>query len=207
MGALVFSMKRIGITQRLFYGNHNDLRECLNLEWGMFLKSKHILPLPLSYGIDFVSYIDLIDGVIFSGGNDLSSISNNDIDKIRDDYEDRVMDYCLQFNISLFSVCRGTQKIAQNLGANIIPHSRTKPHKINILDSKLQEIVGAETIVNAYYNYSIQSIKNRDVEILAVDDEGYIQAFRYKNILSCMWHVERGSELLFNDFLESLEEK
>lgn len=198
-------MNKIGITQRLFYGQYNDLRECLNLEWGMYLKSKNILPIPLNYSIDFVSYIDLLDGVIFSGGNDLYSVSKNDIDKIRDDYEDSVMDYCLQFNIPLFATCRGAQKIAQNLGGEIVHEPRIKPHTIKIIDTNLKNEVGDEVMVNAYHNYSIKSIKNKQVEIIALDKDGFIESFRYKNILACLWHVERGSDILFNNFLSLLK--
>ena len=77
-------MKNIGITTRIIIDdNHGEVRDALDIKWIELLNYIGFNPVILSTGIDYSSYIKSldIDGIIFTGGNDLFSMSKNDLSK------------------------------------------------------------------------------------------------------------------------------
>lgn len=120
------SVKFIAITQRLVENSsYYEVREALSLEWGAFFKANlnGFLPLPLSYEIPFIKYVeslgDSLCGVILSGGNDLGCFSDSGISKMRDSYEKGVIEACVKFRIPLLGICRGAQMIAWYFGSSL----------------------------------------------------------------------------------------
>ena len=73
-------MKRIGITQRIdFIKEYGEIRNTLDIKWGELLESIDLLAIPLSININFSLIDELnLNGIILTGGNDLSSQSKND---------------------------------------------------------------------------------------------------------------------------------
>ena len=107
-------MKRIGITPRLYKDESTkELRFALDQRWISFISSLDFCPIVLPPGIDVSIYLGglNIDGVILTGGGDLSIISNLEIDSIRDDFERKILKHCTDHKNPVLGVCRGMQFI------------------------------------------------------------------------------------------------
>ena len=112
-------MNRIGITQRLVREEkYDEFRNALDIRWQELLLSIDLIPIPIPINIDFSHYADLgLNGIIFTGGNDLSSQSDNLLSKLRDKHEMESIRYAIGKSIPLFGVCRGMQLIAEYFGS------------------------------------------------------------------------------------------
>ena len=66
-----------------------------------------------------------IDGVIFSGGNDLNHLRKKKENYFRDNEETKLFKYFSKKNIPMLGICRGFQFIAYKLGGNVV---KTKNH-------------------------------------------------------------------------------
>lgn len=201
-------MKKIGITQRLaIQENYREKREILDIRWGEFCWRNKILPIPVSYAVPIHFYLQEIDGVILSGGNDLSSVCDDECSLQRDIYERDVISQCLEKRIPLLGICRGAQLIAEYFHSKIVKvNGHIAPHQIVWHDNhqSLQ--------VNSYHYYAIKRL-GCDLRAMATSCDGYIEAFVHKQypIFGAMWHPERegdviseSSEIFFNFFLRSL---
>lgn len=184
------SKKFIGITQRLINNDtYHEVREALALDWGKLFASKNMLdnylPLPLSYEIDFKKYIDVINGVIISGGNDIYAVNKNTLSKIRDDYELKIIDYCINKKIPLLGVCRGAQLLAHYFKLEI---KQCKNHIGNHKIIKNKKNI----MVNSFHNYCIFNT-NDEILPLHIANDNSIESFKHVNlpIYGVMWHIER----------------
>lgn len=184
----------IGITQRLVLnGSYYEQREALALDWGKLFKNalfKGFLPLPLSYEVPFVLYKNHLKAVILSGGNDLNFLNPNELSQKRDAYESEVIKQCLESEIPLLGVCRGTQMIAHFFNSTLIPcKNHTKEHFV--LNSK-----GEKFLVNSFHNYAIKTLGENLTPLFWAQDKT-IEAFKHKNakIYALMWHIERENGL------------
>ena len=213
--------KFIGITQRLLEESHyREKRETLALDWGRFFsldidflrnENKKFLPLPLSYEIEFEEYLPFICGVILSGGNDLSVLSENNLNLQRDRYERNVIQKSIENNIPILGVCHGAQALAHFFGAEFISHQgHIEPHLIHCFDDNFPGIFK----VNSYHCYCIKSLDSTLIP-LAFDDFGNIEAFVHQEfkISAMMWHIEREQKLsdislyFFKKFIDQIHLK
>lgn len=194
----------IGITQRLEQNmNYYEIRECLSIEWGQFLYNLDYIPLSYSKPIEKYK----INGIIFSGGNDLSSLNQNTLSKIRDSYESTIIEYCAKNKIPIFGVCRGAQHLAYKFNSKLhsIDNHVNKNHRINF-NNKTYE-------VNSFHNYCITKIGD-GLEILATAEDDTIEAFKHKELpfFGIMWHIEREKSLsipsiqLWDLFLKAIKD-
>lgn len=201
----------IAISQRLISTNeYYELRECLALEWGELFNTnklfKPFLPLPLSYKIPFDSYLQStnIIAVILSGGNDLSIFSNNELSKMRDNYETLIIKKCIKMNIPLIGICRGAQIIAHFFNSKIESNiSKDSKNYINHVGNHLVNSSNNKFIVNSYHNFCITKL-GKDLKILASAEDKSIESFKHKNlaIYGIMWHIERSNGLENIDILK-----
>lgn len=197
----------IGITQRLEENpSYYDIREALSCQWGEFLKNINFLA--LSYSVEFTRYLPKLEAVIFSGGNDLSSLSDTPINRKRDAYEKQIILSVLTHKIPLLGICRGAQMIAHFFDSVIspLPLHITKSHPITLLSDSL------EYNVNSYHNFAITKL-GRDLFPLALGKDSSIEAFRHSSlpIFGIMWHIEREenpsvpSQQIWENFLKEIK--
>ena len=178
------------ITQRLIETEYGDERECLEVHWHDFAAQiRNIQLIPISYrsNIDDFNFTK-IDGIILSGGNNLSSLTpGKEINKKRDAFEIQLYRTALARTIPVFAVCRGAQLLAEYHGATIrkINNHVNCKHDITIVENVIQ----IPKQVNSYHNYGIFDLEGQ--QILAYDEHGHIEAFMCPGALCCMWHPER----------------
>ena len=180
----------IGITQRLMKNDsYYEIREGLAIDWGKLFANEDILnnylPLPLSYEIDFTRYANTISGVIISGGNDIYAVNKNKLSKIRDDYELKIIDYCINKKMPLLGICRGAQLLAYYFNLEI---RQCKDHiGLHTVINNQQPIT-----VNSFHSYCIFNTNNK-VLPLHISSDGSIESFKHVNlpIYGIMWHIER----------------
>lgn len=177
-----------------------------------------IIPLMEDIG-DIKDYIDIIDGILFTGGRDLSPLlyGENPIKKVdtisyvRDKMEIELFNRAYEMQIPILGICRGLQIINVALGGNLyqdiniqLPYSLGHVstydlsqgyHSIDIIDDTiLYDVLGVRRIdVNSNHHQSIKDLgKTLRVNSLSQDSiiEG-IESIENRNfILGLQFHPE-----------------
>lgn len=187
-------MKVIGITQRLAtQESYQERREILALDWGKFFSKREILPIPLSYEIGIENYSLLLDGVILSGGNDLSFFSSDINSLLRDKYESEVIEFCVKNHLPLLGVCRGAQMIAHYFDSSL---EKCEGH---IGEHSISWSNGESERVNSFHHYKIVLL-GAELEYEAVSEDRGVEAFSHRSlpIYGIMWHPEREKKMTFS---------
>jgi putative glutamine amidotransferase len=190
-------MKKIALTQRLIKNNsYNETREALDINWGKLIDVLGFIPIILPILYDYKS-LD-IDGIILTGGNDLNIVSGDETDKIRDDFEYSLLNFCINKNIPVLGICRGMQVINAYFGGSL---------------KKVENHVGASHVldngrtVNSFHNYAIDKL-GMGLRITARSTDGIIEELHHTkyNIFGQMHHPERMSPFDDNDldFMKNL---
>jgi len=217
-------MKKILITQRLIkYDQYPEVREALDVEWGRFLSSVSVLPIAVPLKADVKDLFDEMDvsGVLLTGGNDISVVSNDPLSGQRDELEKKIMDEAIARNVPVLGVCRGMQFIAHyyGLSLNKIANHMAIDHRINFTEeTKVFNAYDGQITVNSFHNFGIskESIEdNNDLVLAASAEDGSVEALEHKElpIVGMMWHPERNKILsssdvnLFNQFFNRLAVK
>lgn len=190
-------MKKIALTQRLIKNNsYHEIREALDVNWGALIQAAEFEPLALPLKYDFKKLY--FDGVILTGGNDLSVVSGDETDKLRDDFENALLDFCVSKHIPVFGICRGMQMINAHFGGSLKKVERHAGCSHALSD-------GRE--VNSYHSLAVDTLGD-GLEVLAKsDDDGTIEIICHKKykIYAQMYHPERYSPFHEHDlrFLRS----
>ncbi len=151
---------------------------------------------------DYDNYLDILDGIIFTGGLDVSPLTYDEnplkeinlISSIRDKYEMGLFKKAYERKLPILGICRGSQIANIILGGNLyqdinvqVPGSlghRPKGlpndefyHSINIeKDTKLYNIFKEEKIfVNSLHHQSIKEL-GKNLRISARSEDGIIEA-------------------------------
>lgn len=165
------------------------------------------------------AYLEIADGVIFTGGGDiLSSIYGEEAItepvkycKERDDFDLEFFKRAFRTDLPIVAVCRGLQVANVALGGTLWqdlptqckikhPHRQTEArdvftHSVTALpDTLLREITGLETFsVNTFHHQSIKEAAPC-LKIAAYSDDGIIEAAEAKDrkafFLGTQWHPE-----------------
>jgi N5-(cytidine 5'-diphosphoramidyl)-L-glutamine hydrolase len=191
-------MKKIGITQRLdSIKEYDEIRCSLDIKWEELLKVVNIVSvtLPINFNSKLINDLE-ISGIILTGGNDLSSQSDNKLSNLRDKNEYLCVEYAIKNSLPVFGVCRGMQFLAEYFGStlNKIENHISSRHNIKVLQETKysSKLVNIEN-VNSYHNFSIDKLGD-DLEALAIcTDDNTIEAIEHRKykIFGHMWHPER----------------
>ncbi len=178
------------------------------------------IPLIIPHFYELISnYIEILDGLIVSGGNfdvdpvyfgEKKSSIHVSTKPERTEFEFKITNEALKMNKPILGICGGQQLLHVVLGGSLIQHipdtfpdaleheqqnPRDQPgHSINIKNKTLlSKIVGSDRIpVNSAHH---QSVKNncKDIIVNAWAPDGVIEGIespKYKFCLGVQWHPE-----------------
>lgn len=191
-------MKKIAFTQRLIENeSYPETRDALDVRWARFCSNLGVLPMLLPTEYDFLRYFAEfeISGIIFTGGNDLSSANASPLSARRDAFETSLLDYALCHTIPILGICRGMQLIATHFGARIqtiSSHSASR-HEVSVHKGcRYYECYAGHTEVNSYHTYRVESLPDC-LQPVAICSDNSIEALQHTAlpIEAIMWHPER----------------
>jgi gamma-glutamyl-gamma-aminobutyrate hydrolase PuuD len=206
-------MKKIAITQRVEkVESYNEYRDCLDQNWSDLLCKIGLLPFPipnnLNNPIDWIKSFE-IDGLILSGGNDLTFTgSTKSTSKNRDYTEMELLKFAMIKKIPVLGICRGLQILNIFLGGKVSPIDNHVgvDHLIFINKENNNELskIGYpyELMVNSFHNWGLKiEDLSKDLKSLATDEYGNIEAVKHKKLSwwGIMWHPERNKRDNLND--------
>jgi len=198
--------KVIAITQNITENNsYKEVRETLDVNFINFIQDLGFIPLILSSRINIEEYFSLfkIDGLILSGGNDLSCCNDNICSNERDIFEKKLIEYCIEYDIPILGICRGMQIIADYFGSTFekVDNQVAIKHSLKIeSSSKYFNELSQLIEVNSFHNYAIKNLSN-SLRISVKSDCNLIKAIehtKYK-IFAHMWHPERNNPFNRNE--------
>ena len=193
-------MLRIGLTQRVkILPDRNERWDCLDQAWTRLLSSNGFLPVPLPNLIKYVDTLILelkLEGIILTGGNDLSHLAGaKDKAPERDTFEHRLLETCAKFDIPVLGVCRGMQIIIDHYDGELVPinqHVATF-HDLLIQSQDLMPLTNRE-LVNSFHKYGVkQNGLGNELQLIATAPDGTVEAIAHKTLKQwgIMWHPER----------------
>jgi gamma-glutamyl-gamma-aminobutyrate hydrolase PuuD len=195
-------VKVVAITQRVdHFPERNETRDALDRRLITFLLAAGFIPVPLPNGL----YKTLPDGrcdtealdawlvavkpqaFVLSGGNDIGQCRERDL------IEGWLLDHASQHQMPLLGICRGMQKMGHWTGVELCSvqgHVKTR----HLLTGK---IAGD---VNSYHGFSLATCP-ADFEVLAISEDGEIEAIRHRSLPweGWMWHPEREENFAVRD--------
>jgi len=178
------------------------------------------IPLILPIVTEFIDeYIDVIDGLLISGGGDVNPWIYNEqpskwlrrVNPLRDIFEIELVKRAVKEKLPVLGICRGIQLINVALGGTLIqdiehevksdiPHSLTnvprsfRAHLVKLdPNSKLAQILGVlELKVNSFHHQAVKALGN-GLKAVAYAPDGVIEAIENIDgsyIVGVQWHPE-----------------
>ena len=178
------------------------------------------VPLIIPFNTDkevIISQAQVIDGLIISGGHDVSPYNYGqepspllgETFPERDAYEMLLLEESKKRNLPILGICRGSQIINVAAGGtlyqdlslipgNVLKHNQVskptlKTHKIQIEENSIiSEIFGKETMVNSFHHQALDKVAG-DFKVVARASDGIVEAIQhktYKFLVGVQWHPE-----------------
>jgi putative glutamine amidotransferase len=158
--------------------------------------------IPMGDAKEAFAYVDFCDGIIFTGGEDISALTYGhkphpevkQVNKHRDDFEMELVQVAHKEKKAILGMCRGYHMINVSFGGSIIQDvksdfsdsinhfqlssTRTEPsHMVSIeKDSLLYEIIGEHDVaVNSFHHQAIGDV-GKGLRVTAKAEDGVIEA-------------------------------
>jgi gamma-glutamyl-gamma-aminobutyrate hydrolase PuuD len=182
-------MKNLYITQPIYRDKNNSIYFKTEMNWIRYSKKLRFNLIQIN-SLNNLKYRK-IDGIIFSGGNNLSKIENSDVNVLRDRLENKIVKFAKEKKIPCLFVCRGMQFIANKEKIKIVK-DRSKRH----VGKNHKIIIGKKIItVNSYHNYCIKALNRKFIKIGYHFKDNSIEMMSHAkyNFLCTMFHPERYS--------------
>lgn len=165
--------------------------------------------------------LNIIDGLVLSGGGDINSKRYNqppcktlyEVDDLRDEFEINLFNNFFESKKPLFCICRGMQIANIALGGNLhqhipkiyknyIPHRvQNKPttHKVKVnKNSKMGNLLDNQDEINttSWHHQCINQLGSKLI-VTAQSSDGVIEALEHEshpNFIAVQWHPEFNAE-------------
>ena len=195
-------MKPIFITQRLTeIKEYSEERECLDIRWATFLQKCGLLPIALPINCDVSDYWQCIKpkGLLLTGGNNLECCqAEDDLNKKRDAFEQKLIIQAIKENIPILGVCRGMQMLAWYFGSTFGPvknHVAVSHPIVVDGESVFHPFYMNEIFVNSYHDFAVfEESKEFVARVWSRTDQCIEGMSSLDNkIAGIMWHPERES--------------
>jgi len=184
------------VSQRVeFIENYSEYRDCIDQRLVMWLSENGFVPVPVPNILGEVQLKRWLENlsataIVLSGGNDIGQYSS------RDETESILLRWAEKNQIPVLGICRGMQFMVKWYGGKLV---ETDNH-VGVRH-RLKKIIDEEELpheVNSYHNFGLRNCPEK-FNILAMTDDGFIEAISHKSLPweGWMWHPER--ELTFND--------
>lgn len=184
-------MRKIFLAPTILENKNKELRYLYDPLWCSYFKN---------YSLNFINPSNLDTNsikkkslIILPGGNDPALFSNKKIDKIRYNFDVKLIKFSIENKISLLAICSGFQNLALFFkgSINLVKNHIGTKHKVFIHKKNKIEIAK----VNSYHKYGIKNIR-ATFEYLGYDHDGFIEiaAFKKHKILATMFHPERKNQ-------------
>ncbi|MDY5279490.1 gamma-glutamyl-gamma-aminobutyrate hydrolase family protein [Sharpea porci] len=176
------------------------------------------IPIILPYNVDIEAILPHLDGVLFTGGQDINPLLYGEevnekcgpYIEARDYFEMKLMKKVLEQDLPALCICRGLQLLNVIEGGTLyqdlpsqhpshIQHDMAKPydvpcHQVTLQqDTPLQKLLHEETIgVNSRHHQAISRL-GKHLEAMATSEDGLIEAIAVSNksfIWGIQWHPE-----------------
>ena len=187
-------MKVFLLSNKIISDQHNDYYYGIQDKWYDFsLRNKINIITTNSKNKKFLlNLYENVDGLIITGGNDVYKLKKHKINKIREKYEQMLINLFYKKKPIIF-ICRGLQylisknKITLNKCYN---HTKLKQHKLYV--KKNPFIQNKILTTNSFHNYRFFK-KPDKFDILCVHEDKSIEAiYNLKDkVLGLMFHPER----------------
>ena len=198
-------MIKIGISCRITSEHaYIEQRNSLALDWIKFCENVGFFPVLIPNGLsDVHNYCESLelDGIILSGGNNISpklyqsEESLDDVYEVRDSTEHDLVKYGLRNNLPILGVCRGmfylnaffSGKLTHFVVGHVGELHRVKFDSYTNFFSKVKR-------VNSYHNHVIRPDDlAKELIPFARCDDGFVEAFKHTSlpIFGLLWHPER----------------
>jgi N5-(cytidine 5'-diphosphoramidyl)-L-glutamine hydrolase len=196
---------KIGITQRVDrVESYEEYRDALDQRLINWVIHSGFIPVPIPNSLfdvtlsnnlqpnmdNWLNEVD-IDVILLSGGNNIGD------SKQRDLTEEYLLLWAEKYEKSVLGICRGMQMMGVYAGGRLIEidgHTRVH-HQLKMKNIHTQLLPES---VNSYHNFALEKCPN-EYQILAVSEDGHIEAIKHKKLPweGWMWHPER--EVIFNN--------
>ena len=204
-------MKRFAISLNVTMGH--EYMDTLNHSYVSWCERMQIQPILIPNAIsNHACYIEAmkVDGVILTGGNDISGIHPGSKESseapIRDRAEEILLKTALENELPVLGICRGMQFLNVYFGGNVLRNLSEsvpgceghvgRPHQIQITHNKIAAYLQARCYsVNSFHNHgiTIETVAPA-LDVFAVSkSDGVVEGVLHKSerILGLQWHPER----------------
>ena len=193
-------LKRIALTQRVErLAEYNESRDQLDQRWAPLLLGAGLIPVPVPTLCDDIdSWFNemRIDGIIFTGGNDLSAAPNGtNISLERDLLEKKAHEFARQSGLRVLGVCRGMQHLLVLSGIKL---KKLDGHVGTDHRLEHKSFLPFPDKARSYHNFGVNlsDVDFTSVIPLANSPDNSLEAayFDANRSLGVMWHPERELE-------------
>jgi putative glutamine amidotransferase len=167
-----------------FNQSTNEYQDSIDQRWFLFMEVLGFFPVLLPNNKISLESLHGLNGVIFTGGNTLSSLGGDAPE--RDKLEIQILEFAINSRMPILGVCRGMQLIQEYWG---VPLQEVSEH---VAQRHVVQFHHQHLDVNSYHCFG--AIHNKDpLKVLAYAEDGVIEAIRHKDlpIQAIMWHPER----------------
>lgn len=194
---------KIAVSQRLIENqSYSETRDALDIQWARVFDALGWDMFPIPTGVrDPSRWLETLcpQGLLLSGGNDLSVFCKDPLSLMRDRFEEQLVTVAIAKQMPVLGVCRGAQFLAQFFGAELGKadgHIACR-HKLQVQkEHELSHLFTEVQDVNSFHSTVIHTV-SKALKPLAMAPDATIEAFTHTthSVLGLMWHPEREAEL------------